>query len=101
MSLFLTEEEKRARTIFKMLAMSAKRVRAGKPMKPYEAPLLRKVFPDTYRLCRELTPGQITAINMEYRDHPHYGENVKTMLTPEGQAWLKETIALIHAYKEE
>ena len=100
-TLNLTEEEKRARVVFKLLAMSAKRIKAGKPMKPFEVALLKKVFPESYRLYRTMTPDEITAINMQYRDHPHYGENIKVMLSPEGRAWLKETIALIQSYKEE
>lgn len=100
MSLVKSEEEQRARTIFKMLAMSSKRVKAGKPMKPFEVALLKKVFPDVYVLCRRLTPEEITAINEQYKDHPTLGENVKIMLSPEGRAWLKETIALIHSAKE-
>lgn len=93
-------EKERARTIFKLLAMSAKRIKAGKPMKPFEVALLRKVFPDSYRLYRELTAEQITAINIKYKDDEFYGEHIRVMLSPEGQAWLKETLALIKSYKE-
>ncbi len=95
-----TEEEQRARTIFKMLAMSAKRVQSGKPMKPYEVALLKKVFPDVYILLRKLSPEEISAINEQYKDHPTLGENVRIMLTPQGKAWLKETLALLKSAKE-
>ncbi len=96
----LDVDQKRDRTVFKLLAMSAKRVREGRPIKPFEVALLRKVFPDAYALYRTLTPEQITEINRQYIDHPTYGENVKVMISPKGQAWLKETLSLIKAYKE-
>jgi hypothetical protein len=93
-------EKERARTLFKLLAMSAKRVKEGKPMKPYEAALLKKVFPDTYSLLRDSTVEQITEINMKHRNDEFYGENARTMLTPEGRAWLKETLSTIKAHEE-
>jgi hypothetical protein len=93
-------DDEQARILFKILPMSAKRVKTGKPMKPYEAKLLKKVFPDVFKLCTELTAEQVTEINKKYIDSMVHGDNIKIMITPQGQAWLKETLAQLRSYKE-
>jgi len=93
-------DEERARILFKILPMSAKRAKAGKPMKPFEAALLKKVFPDVYKLCTEMTVEQITEINKKYIDSMVYGDNIKVMISPQGQAWLRETLAQLRSHKE-
>lgn len=89
----------RARILFKLLPMSAKRVQQGKPMKSHEVALLKRVFPDTFRLCSELTFEEMMEIDKQYVDHPVYGENIRILLTPEGKAWLKDSLEKIKASK--
>ena len=89
----------KARILYKLLTMSVKRIQANKPMKQHEIALLRRIFPDTYSICAEMSFEEIIELDKKYIDHPVYGERIKVMLTPEGQKWLKGSLDLIKSHE--
>jgi len=76
-----------------------RRIQADKPMKQHEIALLRRIFPDTYSLCAEMSFEEIIELDKKYIDHPVYAERLKIMLSPEGQKWLKGSLDLIKSHE--
>ena len=93
------KDEERARILYKLLTMSVKRIQANKPMKPHEIALLRRIFPDTYSICVEMSFEEIIALDKQFIDHPLYCDRLKIMLSPEGQKWLKNSLTLIKEHE--
>ena len=91
--------EDKARILYKLLTMSVRRIQADKPMKQHEIALLRRIFPDTYSLCAEMSFEEIIEIDKKYIDHPVYAERLRIMLSPEGQKWLKGSLDLIKSHE--
>jgi len=89
----------KARILYKLLTMSVRRIQANKPMKQHEIALLRRIFPDTYSLCAEMSFEEIIELDKKYIDHPVYAERLKIMLSPEGQKWLKGSLDLIKSHE--
>lgn len=58
-----------------------------------EIKIFKAGAPDLYNLFKNATFEQIRDLVLPYQDDPQYGQYVRKVLSPTGEAWLRRTLS--------
>jgi len=80
----------------KHLPTIANWIQTNKRISGIEMGIFKLAFSEPYRLLKKSTYDQIRNTISPYQNDPTYGNYIRLALSPQGEAWLRYAIDLIH-----